>query len=655
MSTNQDTDDEEMATEQAQGFVDAMPELATIESETLGDAFLDGGEKTTETETEMMPLSDTTLTAREMDIIAIETKEWVPYEGVRGGRGWRNTVNQRVVYDEDPPETTADVDVDEIDMDDVNEVQISSLPVMDELDPRDADVGRPVEVRTDAGRIVDGEITESTDDSITVTDERGQEREFDIANGEVDGAVYMEYPSFYADGIAGTEQSLLPETGEPNDAQLAAEALRRAAEIDSYYETDKMEEYVGEVRSRGVEEERVAEAVNAAIDAHPGLQDYEYDDIMGTDTNAATQAAYRYVPLADLPLTHAEMDEIVAQEEAWSHVSVAGGVGWHDTMRNDVVFASTPAGVPQNYIYVRPNEDVGSEYDVVESDAGGRYRSPVPESEMDDYDSSEDRRFTGELRPEDLDAPTDDSLPDIEPTEVAPEQFTTSVEDLIEREPEMGAFLSEHPPEELEDHRLLQTSDGTAGVAISPDGDIQNLHKTPDAPDGAGEAMLREAIEAGGRTLDNYDTFLTQLYGRNGFREAARMKFNPEYAPEEWDYDSYAQPDVVFMYYDPEEEYEQSDEYIDATEWGETKASAADRADFDAPAPSGGAANDATQAMSENNNYDPAADVQDMVDRAVERDGAEYVRENIDSLLAGLNVVMNVPDKSELDIPTKNE
>jgi len=260
------------------------------------------------------------------------------------------------------------------------------------------------------------------------------------------------------------------------------------------------------------------------------------------------------------------------------------------------------------------------------------------------------------LRPQDLDAPTDDELPDVNPVNVSPEQFTTSVDDLIEREPDMGAFLSEHPPDELSDHTLLQSEGGTAGVAVSPDGNIQNLHTTPDAPPGAGEAMLREAIDAGGRTLDNYDTFLTELYARNGFREAARMDFNPQFAPEEWKYDEYAQPDVVFMYYDPDEEYEQSDEYIDASEWGDTKQNAADRANFDAPAPSGGPA-EATQAMAgpDENAYDPVADVQSMIDRAVERDGAAYVRENIDSLMAGLGVVMNVPDKSELDIPTADE
>lgn len=49
--------------------------------------------------------------------------------------------------------------------------------------------------------------------------------------------------------------------------------------------------------------------------------------------------------------------------------------------------------------------------------------------------------------------------------------------------------------------------------------------------------------------------------------------------------------------------------------------------------------------------YSEREDVQRMVDRAVERHGEAYVAENIDQLLAGLNVVMNV-DKDELDIPS---
>jgi len=55
--------------------------------------------------------------------------------------------------------------------------------------------------------------------------------------------------------------------------------------------------------------------------------------------------------------------------------------------------------------------------------------------------------------------------------------------------------------------------------------------------------------------------------------------------------------------------------------------------------------------MSDNGGYSEQEDVQSMIDRAVERDGPAYVRENIGQLLAGVNVVMSV-DKDELEIPT---
>ena len=55
--------------------------------------------------------------------------------------------------------------------------------------------------------------------------------------------------------------------------------------------------------------------------------------------------------------------------------------------------------------------------------------------------------------------------------------------------------------------------------------------------------------------------------------------------------------------------------------------------------------------MSDNGAYSEQEDIQSMIDRAVERDGPTYVRENIGQLLAGVNVVMSV-DKDELEIPT---
>jgi len=55
--------------------------------------------------------------------------------------------------------------------------------------------------------------------------------------------------------------------------------------------------------------------------------------------------------------------------------------------------------------------------------------------------------------------------------------------------------------------------------------------------------------------------------------------------------------------------------------------------------------------MTDDDGYSVHEDIQGMIDRAVERDGPEYVAKNIDQLLAGVGVVMNIPPKEELDIP----
>ena len=59
------------------------------------------------------------------------------------------------------------------------------------------------------------------------------------------------------------------------------------------------------------------------------------------------------------------------------------------TTQEAIGIKQTPEGVPDGYVYVSPDEEVGDEYDVVESDAGGTYRSPEP---VDDAGVSDDFR-----------------------------------------------------------------------------------------------------------------------------------------------------------------------------------------------------------------------------------------------------------------------
>lgn len=157
-------------------------------------------------------------------------------------------------------------------------------------------------------------------------------------------------------------------------------------------------------------------------------------------------------------------------------------------------------------------------------------------------------------------------------TIATPEEFVAGVSEFIAAEPSLGAFLTEHDASELADHTLLTTTDGNAGVAVSPDGDIQNLYNN-DGPENAGDRLIQAAIDVGGRTLDCYDGFLPDFYAEHGFRETGRMEFDPQCAPETWDAEAFGHPDVVFMAYQPQAPVSESDDYY--TEWNEAKAQSA--------------------------------------------------------------------------------
>lgn len=103
--------------------------------------------------------------------------------------------------------------------------------------------------------------------------------------------------------------------------------------------------------------------------------------------------------------------------------------------------------------------------------------------------------------------------------------------------------------------RLLVTDDGRSGIALKGD-EIVSLyaHRDSNHP-GAANSMLETAVAAGGQRLDCFDTVLPAIYARSGFVPVARLKWNDDYAPDGWKYNTYAafnggRPDVVFMAYD---------------------------------------------------------------------------------------------------------
>jgi hypothetical protein len=85
------------------------------------------------------------------------------------------------------------------------------------------------------------------------------------------------------------------------------------------------------------------------------------------------------------------------------------------------------------------------------------------------------------------------------------------------------------------------------------------LFKLPGGPKNAVASALALAVKEGGRRLDCYDTVLPQLYSSAGFKAVARVRFDEEYKPPGWDYDTFkafnnGRPDVVGMVYDPDYE-----------------------------------------------------------------------------------------------------
>ena len=114
---------------------------------------------------------------------------------------------------------------------------------------------------------------------------------------------------------------------------------------------------------------------------------------------------------------------------------------------------------------------------------------------------------------------------------------------------------------------------GGMGI-VTEDGNMIGMFKYDKNAKNTAQAVQEARIQKGGVKLDNYDGYLTKLYQKNGFRVAARLPFNKEFAPEDWSEEVSGTPDVVFMVYDPQnklkieekifEDYDEASNYRDS-------------------------------------------------------------------------------------------
>ncbi len=113
-----------------------------------------------------------------------------------------------------------------------------------------------------------------------------------------------------------------------------------------------------------------------------------------------------------------------------------------------------------------------------------------------------------------------------------------------------GPYVHTYPEEEYTTMRKFLTEDMLGGFALN-DGDVISVFKHPKSPHRKLlKSLIPMAIDEGGRRLDCFREALPVMYSQFGFVPVAKMKFDPNFAPPDWNYERDLQPDIVFMVYD---------------------------------------------------------------------------------------------------------
>ena len=146
-------------------------------------------------------------------------------------------------------------------------------------------------------------------------------------------------------------------------------------------------------------------------------------------------------------------------------------------------------------------------------------------------------------------------LIEIKPTDEGAQLFREKI--LAGKESsKYGAAVEAYDADTYKGMRLFLTDDGSAGYALTPDGDIVSAFSTGQHI-GVGPHLIMHGIEQGGKKLDAFDTVLPDMYATMGMRETSRLAFDPTQAPPDWNeavFGKYqgGRPDVSFMALDPD-------------------------------------------------------------------------------------------------------
>ena len=94
------------------------------------------------------------------------------------------------------------------------------------------------------------------------------------------------------------------------------------------------------------------------------------------------------------------------------------------------------------------------------------------------------------------------------------------------------------------------SNSGIADCGITRDSELVALYNK--GAKGEGRHVVEEAIKQGAYYLNCFDGKLVEYYKSFGFTIYARVAWNDDYAPNNWDYAN-GKPDIVYMVRIPEE------------------------------------------------------------------------------------------------------
>lgn len=141
---------------------------------------------------------------------------------------------------------------------------------------------------------------------------------------------------------------------------------------------------------------------------------------------------------------------------------------------------------------------------------------------------------------------------ELDPTDTNREVFLKTLLEVYEGS-DVGKQVQDplSPDFDLTNARMFVVGEGDAVFALKGD-DIVYAGKVPGSKaKNVAYSMLQLAVDEGGRRLDAFDGFLPRIYSDMGFRAVARLPFDPEYAPRDWNVETQGTPDIVGMIFDP--------------------------------------------------------------------------------------------------------